>query len=234
MDPARPHNPSLPSKRFAALLPPGVATAELLAPGDPALLLPAERAELGGAAPARVREFAAGRLCARGALARLGAGDGPITARADRRARWPRALTGSITHTDGFAAAAVGERTRFRAIGIDAQKLDRLSRDLWGHVLSPPELHRVEGLAPSLRADVATLLFSAKEAFYKCQYEVTQQWLEFGDVTVDFADPVLDRNSFSVRRAGSVDRFGFGDGPLIGRYAFAGGLVLTAMTLGVR
>jgi 4'-phosphopantetheinyl transferase EntD len=32
---------------------------------------------------------------------------------------------------------------------------------------------------------MATILFSAKEAFYKCQYTLTRKWLEFEDVSVE-------------------------------------------------
>lgn len=233
MDFSPSRNPSRPSVLFAALLPPGVATAELDAPGNPVLLLAAERADLGAATPGREREFAAGRLCARSAAARLGANE-PIGTRADRRAHWPRLLTGSITHTDGFAAAAVGERTRFRAIGIDAQKLGRLSRELWCSVLTPAEAQRVEGLPRALQARVATLLFSAKEAFYKCQYEVTQQWLEFAEVTVDVVGPVAGGGRFTVTPDDRAGRPGLGIVPPIGRYMYARGMVLTAMALGAR
>lgn len=234
MDSSPALNPSRPSALFAALLPPGVATAELDAPGNPALLLAAERATLGAAAPGRAREFAAGRLCARAAAARLGASQGPIGARADRRALWPPLLTGSITHSGNFSAAAVGDRRRFQAIGIDAERLGDLSRELWGHVLTSAELLRVELLPGPRQLNLATLVFSAKEAFYKCQYEVTQQWLEFADVTVEVVGPVAGGGRFTVKPDGRAGRCGLGVVPPIGRYMFARGLVLTAMTLDAR
>lgn len=224
-------NLSRPSALLGSLLPPGVATAELAGEGDAALLLEGERHLLERAAPARAREFAAGRLCARRAAARFGFVDVPIVAGADRRPQWPGRLTGSITHTDGFSAAAVGDRRRFRAIGIDAERLGRVSRDLWSHVLVPAEADWIASLPAPLQTGVATLIFSAKEAFYKCQYEVTQQWLEFKDVTLDFLGRHPDGNSFVVRPVGRVRLFEDGGAPAVVRFAITRDLVLTAMTI---
>lgn len=224
-------NLSRPSALLGSLLPPGVATAELAGVGDSALLLEGERDLLERTAPARAHEFAAGRLCARRAAARFGIVDVPIVVGDDRRPQWPERLTGSITHTDGFSAAAVGERRRFRAIGIDVERLGGVSRDLWSHVLVPAEAEWIASLPAPLQTSVATLIFSAKEAFYKCQYEVTQQWLEFKDVTVDFHGRTLDRNSFVVRPVGRVRLFEDNGAPAVVRFAITRDLVLTAMTI---
>lgn len=229
IEPAK--NPSRRSALLEALLPPGVATAELSGAGDPDLLLGTERLLLEHSAPGRAAQFAAGRLCARRAAAEFGIVDFPIGALSDRRPHWPQPLTGCITHTDGFAAAAVGDRRRFRAIGIDAERIGSVSRDLWSYLMRPEEIDWLESLPSPLRATVATLLFSAKEAFYKCQYEVTEQWLEFRDVALDFFGPNLDRNSFAVRPVGKVKLFEQGGGPAIVRFAFTRDLVLTATTL---
>jgi 4'-phosphopantetheinyl transferase EntD len=224
-------NPPRISELFQALLPPAAATAELAGTGDPALLLGGERLLVRQATPLRAAEFAAGRICARHAAARFGVVDCPIGVREDRRACWPELLTGSITHTDGFCAAAVGERRRFRAIGIDAERIGAVSPDLWSQWLLPEEADWLDRLPRSVQATVATLLFSAKEAFYKCQYEVTQQWLEFRDVCLDFDGRHLERNSFAVRPVGGVRLLEPGSGPVIVRYAITRELVLTAVTL---
>lgn len=227
---AEPGAPSA-SACLAQLLPAGVATAELAGAGDPALLPATERRLLDGASPGRAAEFAAGRLCARRAAARFGFDGVAIGAQADRRPQWPAALTGSITHTEGFAAAAVGERRRFRAIGIDAERIGAVPRALWGRLFRPAESAWLDGLPESLQQRVGTLMFSAKEAFYKCQYEVTGQWLEFRDVAVDFSAHEAGSGRCAVRAAGSVQLLGVGDRPAIVRFAFRQDLVLTAMAL---
>jgi 4'-phosphopantetheinyl transferase EntD len=201
-------DPSCASTWLAQLLPAGVATAALA-----------------GAAPGRAAEFAAGRLCARRAAARFGFDGQAIGAQADGRPRWPAGLTGSITHTGGFAAAAIGERGRFRAIGIDAERVGGVPRTLWGQLFRPAETAWLEGLPESLQDRVGTLMFSAKEAFYKCQYEVTGQWLEFRDVVVDFCARDAGRNGCAVRL------FEGGGEPAIVRFAVRRDLVLTALAL---
>src|ERR1700732_1826698 len=65
-------NPATLSTRLGTLFPPGAVAADLRGPGDPKLLLPAEAKYMGRAVPKRVQEFAAGRLCARRALAGFG------------------------------------------------------------------------------------------------------------------------------------------------------------------
>jgi 4'-phosphopantetheinyl transferase EntD len=106
-----------------------------------------------------------------------------------------------------------------------------VSADLWSQILLPLELDWLESLPVSVQANIATLLFSAKEAFYKCQYEVTQQWLEFRDITLDFFSRNLERNSFAVHPVGKVKLFEESAGPVIVRFAFTRELVVTAITL---
>lgn len=228
---ARAANPSRASALLEELLPAGVAAAELVGEGDPALLYSGERKLLGRVAPKRAREFAGGRLCARRAAAQFGIVDVPIGVRDDRRPLWPRLLTGSITHTDGFSASAVGQRWQFRAIGIDAERIGCVSSDLWSHVFLPAETDWLKSLPVSEQAKAATLMFSAKEAFYKCQYEVTEQWLEFKDVAVDFFNGNLGRGGFTVR-PGNSDKLFVGDGgPAIVHFVCINGLVLSAIAL---
>jgi len=78
---------------------------------------------------------------------------------------------------------------------------------------------------------LSTLIFSAKEAFYKCQYEMTRQWLEFSDVTLDLAGWNLGAGSFAVRPLSRVKLFETRGPAVMGRFAFRKGLVLTAIAI---
>lgn len=227
-------NPVGTSTLFKDLLPACVVTAELSGEGDPGWLLDHEWQFLERAAPQRINEFAAGRRCARQAAAQFGILDFPIGVHDDRRPQWPQFLTGSITHTDGFSAAAVGQRQRVRAIGIDVERLGRVSRDIWNYVFTLAEADWLERLPTAQQAKAATLIFSAKEAFYKCQYELTEQWLEFRDVVVEGVDGNLDAGSFAVRPVVRVKLFERGNGLATGRYAITDELVLTAMAIVTR
>ncbi|MGO8829439.1 MAG: 4'-phosphopantetheinyl transferase family protein [Steroidobacteraceae bacterium] len=177
-------NPATPSSTFAALFPGSVAAAELRAPGDPRLLLPEEAQCVARAVPKRMQEFAAGRLCARRALRQFGVTQFPIRAACDRQPLWPERLIGSITHTAGLCAAVVAERARVLALGVDSEVSGAVKPELWPSICTAAELQWLDSLPTAERPAAATLIFCAKEAFYKCQYPLVGQRLDFQDVVV--------------------------------------------------
>jgi 4'-phosphopantetheinyl transferase EntD len=182
-------NPATPSADIAGLFQDGVVAAELKTPGDPSLLYPEESVSVAKAVHRRVQEFAAGRLCARRALAEFGITDFPLQAGADRAPRWPESIVGSITHTAGFCAAAVAERRNFSALGLDVEVVEDLKPELWPHVCVAAELAWLESIPAPERTAAAALIFSAKEAFYKCRYPVTGERLNFADLCVSAVAP---------------------------------------------
>jgi 4'-phosphopantetheinyl transferase EntD len=191
-------NPACLSVGLQNLFPAAVVGAELREPGDASLLLPEEAEYLGRAVPKRAQEFAAGRLCARRALAEFGVTDFPIRVASDRQPLWPEFLVGSITHTDGYCAAVVAERRRFSAIGIDCEIVGHVTPELWPQICVSAERLWLDSLALPERAAAVTLLFAAKEAFYKCQYPLVGEWLNFNDLCVTFLEWGAARGSFAV------------------------------------
>jgi 4'-phosphopantetheinyl transferase EntD len=182
-DPAPTAGPTV-STLIESLCPPGVVAAELRGPGNPALLHPEEAQHIGRAIAKRAQEFAAGRHCAHLALERLGVPAAPLRVAPDRRPLWPPGIVGSITHTEGFCAAAAGRTGRLTALGIDTEHAAAVSFELRPSICTPAELAWIEGLPPEQRSSAATLIFCAKEAFYKCQYPGTLQWVSFQDLEV--------------------------------------------------
>ena len=161
------------------MFPARVAAAEL---GEPAytqllahpdlsgLLSVPERAHIQHCHPTRIRDFVAGRLCARGALRELGFAQTSIPVDGDRQPRWPAAFLGTITHTDGYCAAVVGHAGELRGLGLDSEPIGAVRPHLWPRICSPPELDRLRSLAPRSQPLLAALIFVAKEAFFKCQF----------------------------------------------------------------
>ena len=183
------------SVALQGLFPAGVAAAQMGEGGDPALLYPAEAASLARAAPKRIAEFAAGRLCARRALAEFGIADFPIVAAPDRQPIWPDTLVGSITHTHGLCVAVVAERRRFLGLGIDCEVVARMEPGVCERICTPEESEWIASLPPSQQTAAAVLIFSAKEAFYKCQYPLVAEWLNFRDLCIDVEwRPPLERS----------------------------------------
>lgn len=175
-------------------LPQGLVFVEQYAPGDTETLYPEESAQIASAVQRRRMEFAAGRSCAKKALSILGISNFPILSTASRAPIWPTGVIGSITHTEGYCAAVAGRINDYVSVGIDAEVVGRIGKELWP-LLFTEEEHFFLANTPEGDQDVlATVFFGAKEAFFKCQYPITHKWLEFLDATV-----TVENRSFSVK-----------------------------------
>lgn len=232
--PAFQGNPASLSPLLSGLFPPGVAAAELRMAGDPSLLFPAEARCLGRAVAKRTREFAAGRLCARRALAELGVTGYPLRMNRDRRPRWPAPVIGSITHSTGMSGAVVASRKQYRAIGLDIEIVGRVTPEIWPIICTRVETAWLAALRQPEQDRCAALIFSAKESFYKCQYGVTRQWLEFDAVTLDLPSNYANGGYFVLRPQKRIALLEHDTTPWMGRYEFHGNLVVTGMVLEAR
>lgn len=137
-----------------------------------------ERAFIARAVDKRRAEFGSARLCAREALAQLGAAPVALVPSADRAPVWPAGVVGSITHTQGYCGVVVARAERHASLGLDAEQDRPLAPELIEMICTPAERAR------SAARD-AILYFAAKEAFYKCQYPLTRQYLDFLDVELE-------------------------------------------------
>ena len=229
-------NPASLSTRLGSLFSAGAIVATLREPGDPQLLLPEEAAHLGRAVAKRMQEFAAGRLCARRALAEFGMPDFPVRVAEDRQPIWPDSLAGSITHTAGFCAAVVAERRHIQAVGLDSEVVGDVKVEIWSHICLPGEMAWLRSLPASEQAAAVTLIFSAKEAFYKCQYPLVRERLGFHDVRIEVptwhtSDWNASDGSFLVHPTRPVAIATYASPPLHGRYLFHEKLVTAAIDL---
>jgi 4'-phosphopantetheinyl transferase EntD len=225
-------NPAILSSRLRSLFSPGAAAAILREPGDPGLLLPEEAEYLGRAIPERAREFAAGRLCARRALAEFGIVDFPVRVGDDRQPVWPDSLAGSITHTTGFCAAVVAERRRVAALGLDSEVVGDIRAELWPRICLPVEIAWVRSVPAAEQAAAVTLIFSAKEAFYKCQYPLARERLNFHDVSVEAPGWGAAEGAFRIQPARSIAIAAQMPLPMQGRYLFHERFVTAGMEAG--
>ena len=218
------------AEALSSLFPSGVAVVQRRDPGDRADFLPAEVVYVAKAIAKRVNEFAAGRACARQALAAFGVTDFALLAAPDRQPLWPADYVGSITHTAGFCAAAVVPRSKFRALGLDSERSGAPTLDIWPTLCRAEELAWVESLPPAERSAAVTLIFSAKEAVYKCQYPVTGEWLDFHDLKIEVPDWAQARGRFLVTPTRDIKIAERAPLPE-GRYSFHEQFVSTALCI---
>jgi 4'-phosphopantetheinyl transferase EntD len=190
-------------------------------------LHPAEAAEAGRMSAARRREFALGRACARRALAGLGIRDAPLLRGEGRAPRWPAGIIGSLTHTEGFCAAAVARRGALLGLGLDAESAP-LSPRAARRVLDAEERRALGALPAPPACGFESVAFSAKESVFKAVFPLRGHRLGFRDAAIS-VDPGAGR--FEVRlRAECRDALPPG-ARLEGRYAVDAGLVLTSVVV---
>ncbi len=214
------------SALFAALFRLPVVVFEMRGRVDAALLHPDEALHVRGSAPKRIAEFASGRACARAALAELSITNVAVLAGADREPLWPAGIVGSITHTGDFCAAAVARSTQVLALGIDAESRTAVRRELWRHIMSIEERTWLARLPAARGIELGTVVFSAKESFFKCQYPLTREWVGFNDVNV-----TLEDDTFRIHPRRVLALAGLAPPPWSGRFSIEQQLIATALAL---
>jgi 4'-phosphopantetheinyl transferase EntD len=101
----------------------------------------------------------------------------------DRSPCWPVGFVGSISHSDRWILAAAARASDSLSIGIDTEPIvtDKIANDLKSDIGIDSEW-KLLGDTGLNTAFAFTLLFSAKESFYKCWYPLRKQYLNFLDV----------------------------------------------------
>jgi len=148
----------------------------------------------------RQAEFLFGRLAARLAL---GEALGPAQAQAEiaigaaREPRWPSGSLGSISHSDGCAAAVALPSGQAHGIGIDLERLlAPASREaVLGVAIDAQEADLLAAAATAAWSHDAllTALFSAKESLFKAAFGAVGRYFDFAAARVCGIDPARQR-----------------------------------------
>ena len=219
-----------PGGLIARILPAAAAAAESVGPLSDAAwcLFPAEERAVRTAGSRRRAEFAAGRQCARMALAALGMPQAPILPGPAGEPRWPTGVVGSITHCPGYRACAVARAADLVAIGIDAEPDEDLADDLIEVVATDTELAWIRRAAVTWPAvHWARLVFSVKEAAGKAWYPLTGRWPNRGELAVSASAS----GTTTVRLAGAGSEL---PAAMTGRWLSGDGLIITAVAAPAR
>ena len=194
-------------------------------------IYPEEEIYVSKAVQKRRIDFANGRICAKKALARTGINKFPLTMSKDRSPIWPDNIVGSISHTKGYCGVAIALKKDAKSIGLDIECDNRLSKKCWYLTCTKEELRQIESLPDDMQNTLATLIFSAKECFYKCQYPISKSWSGFHDAILR-TDLALEDGKFEIELQNEISANGLKKGDLFdGRYIFKNGFVFSGITL---
>lgn len=180
------------------------------------------------AAPVRRHEYAAGRVCARDALSRLGVRDFPVLRDADGVPIWPAGFVGSISHCPGYCGVAVAPSASIRGIGFDVEPNSPLPAELRPHVASDQEQAWISRHEGNHAVDLYKLIFSAKESAFKAIYPLLRRPFDFWDLEVELCESA---RSFKIRPTSSHGQAVEG---LSGRFLATSQHIFTGVTIARR
>lgn len=164
----------------------------------------ARPAQIAASVAKRQAEFFHGRLCARAALEQHGYPGADVPIGPSREPVWPSGIIGSITHNQALAAATVLPLGPYTGAGIDIETV--MGADAWKGmidiVLSDAEIAYMRTLAHVAPFGVLmTLVFSAKESFYKAMFGTVRRFLDFSTIALTHADMARRTLSFRITDA---------------------------------
>lgn len=177
------------STELTGLLPTAIKLESTTMEASTSTLMPGERESITRAVPERRAEFTTARHCARRALDRLGFEPVAILVGSSREPLWPEGVVGSLTHCEGYRAAAVARVRDMLTLGIDAENhrpLPEVARDFITVEGEYQQLDTLSIHSPSIAWD--RVLFSAKESVFKAWSPLARVSLDFTDCEL-FIDP---------------------------------------------
>ena len=154
----------------------------------------------------REQEFLLGRKCAESQLHALGEFSN-IEVNEDRSPAWPQGFVGSISHSDKWVWASVARVTDLRSIGIDTEIVTdaETENELRTEIATEDEWKIAAATGLNARQQFS-VVFSAKESFYKCWYPTNPRFFGFADATITEASS----QHLKIQTARSNPNFGTG------------------------
>ena len=152
----------------------------------------------------RQRQYLEGRRCANQALLKAGfkGADCIIEKGLNGEPIWPLGWVGSITHTQGYTAAAVARSIHLRGMGIDSEPIMSLdsAQKTQHRILTQNEADRASTSIPFSNPIFVTLVFSAKESIYKCLRPHVSDFFGFQGAEIFAIDQSLGQFQFRLTK----------------------------------
>ena len=134
----------------------------------------------------RKEHYRSGRICAGEVLSKLGTIGQPVLRDPQtREPLWPEGISGAITHSGKWAAAAAGKTSDVLGIGIDLEDLERqVDSRISRHVCLPEEQKWLQECGEDFLEQNLKIIFSAKESIFKAFFPYTRTYLHFHDARI--------------------------------------------------
>lgn len=189
-------------------------------------LLPEEKLITEKFAEVRSQSFANGRYAARMAMKKLDIHDFPLLIGKNKAPIWPKGIKGSISHCHDAAIAIASKAEDYLNLGVDIEKHQRCKKELWQSIFLEEEIEFLNSLKESEQVKHATLLFSAKESYFKLLNPIMNKWIGFHDAKIS----LKSKQSFDV-----IPKKEFlltiPQENITGKYDFAGPFVMSFIAL---
>lgn len=133
-----------------------------------------EKTLLTNPSPSRMNEFASGRFLARKAGMALGVKIDAILMDPIGCPIWPPGIQGSISHKGDLCGVIITNSLQLKSLGLDIEERENLDQQVWSTFCTGKEL----SIGPDLgfeEVEFANILFSVKEALFKCLYPILQR-----------------------------------------------------------
>jgi len=117
--------------------------------------------------------------------------------------QWPMGLIGSISHKEGHVIAAISSTSHYRSIGVDMEGSKRVRPHLKGKICTDRDEDVLVRLAADDRYGVQgglAVIFSIKEALFKCLYPLGREMFWFEDAVLETIDLAAGRATCRLNR----------------------------------
>ena len=144
----------------------------------------------------RKEHYRSGRICAGEVLSKLGTLGQPVLRDPQtREPLWPEGISGAITHSGNWAAAAAGKTSDVSGIGIDLEDLERqVDSRISRHVCIPEEQKWLQECGEDFLEQNLKIIFSAKESIFKAFFPYTRTYLHFHDARILMEQTFLQKS----------------------------------------
>ncbi len=147
-------------------------------------LHPEEFCVISKAIEKRRYEFSSGRLCVKKALQKVEIDSCILKQGINGEPLWPDNVTGTISHSNSWAGAAVAIKNIVIGIGFDIETVGRINDRMLKKIITDQEKNQLKRKNKQESGEYTALIFSAKEAFYKAlSYKYTEA-LRFKDISI--------------------------------------------------